>query len=194
MPLKKHSSLTMKMQRQITILACALLVFASNASAASECPYSGIGQYTCKCSNGQTERHSTSQSLLEARKDPSSCCYYSPSHPPSYDAITPSKPIRDNVVYTPGAIAPVEEPPPVITPPPSPFTKPDIDPAVLAAYREQALSSPQPASPQPANIVTNASVTPPFKVTPLQSSTESPSLLHVLLKPFALWLPFDLYR
>jgi hypothetical protein len=190
----------MKMQRQITILACALLVFASNASAASDCPYSGIGQYTCKCSNGQTERHSTSQSLLEARKDPSSCCYYSPSPAPSRAEKAAPMPLTSTMAYIPTTLPPLanaEEPPTPSPSPPepiSPFTKPDIDPAVLAAYREQALSSPQPASPQPANIVTNASVTPPFKVTPLQSSTESPSLLHALLKPFALWLPFDLYR
>jgi len=77
------------------VIICVISLILS-VSATSDCPSANSYPVTCKCDNGQTERHFTAESFKEAREDPKSCCYYNP------------KPVNEPIVYNIRVITPTE--------------------------------------------------------------------------------------
>jgi len=86
-------------------LLVVLVLFCIASSNASECPAGNV--ITCKCDNGQIERHYTTSSFKEAREDPSSCCYVRPKdNIKNSEIVYNEEPKKEYVIET----EPIEEP------------------------------------------------------------------------------------
>ena len=64
------------MEKKNIILLVIVASLFLELSSASYCPAGKI--FTCQCDDGQLEKHTSIESLNEARDDPNSCCYYKP--------------------------------------------------------------------------------------------------------------------
>ena len=60
----------------ITVVFTAFVLAITPTQTLGGCPYSGLGVITCLCEDGSKETYTDNARFLEARKNPSSCCFY----------------------------------------------------------------------------------------------------------------------